>query len=84
MASNQPNQTVNGPSMRHDMSGCVVAAYDGHAQLLPFNTLTPNARLENKSTPDLLWADPDSTSGIGWNVGTSNPNALWAFVGAHD
>lgn len=69
--ANQPNQ-VNGPSMRHE-TGCVVASYDGHAQVLPYNTFSLQMQTP-ESTPDLLWADPDSTSGIGWNVGTSNPN----------
>jgi prepilin-type N-terminal cleavage/methylation domain-containing protein len=69
--SNQPN-TVNGPSARHE-TGCVVASYDGHAQVLPFQSFS--AQMVNPGTsPNLLWADPDSVNGAGWDVGTSNPN----------
>jgi prepilin-type N-terminal cleavage/methylation domain-containing protein len=68
--ANQPNQ-VNGPSFRH-VTGCVVAAYDGHAELLPYATFSLHLQVP-ESTPDLLWADPDSTSGIGYfNNSTGN------------
>jgi prepilin-type N-terminal cleavage/methylation domain-containing protein len=63
--ANQPDQ-ADGPSTRH-LTGCIVTAYDGHAQLLPFASFT--AALEIKvNSPGLLWADPDSVDGGGFNT----------------
>lgn len=71
--ANQPNQ-VNGPSYRHQV-GCVVASYDGHAQLLPYDSFS--AQMVNpENVPDLLWADPDSANGAGWFSGSANGCSL--------
>jgi prepilin-type N-terminal cleavage/methylation domain-containing protein len=60
--ANQPDQT-DGPSTRHE-SGCIVASYDGHVQVLPFANYA--FQMENKSVkPNYLWADPDSPNGDG-------------------
>ena len=60
--SNQPDQ-ADGPSTRHD-TGCIVASFDGHVQILPFNAYAN--LMENKQvSPNYLWADPDSPLGDG-------------------
>ena len=69
--SSQPDQS-NGPSTRHQ-TGCVVTGYDGHAQLLKFDTFT--AAMERKgNSPTLLWADPDSVDGGGYNSNATTGN----------
>lgn len=71
--SSQPNQS-NGPSNRHG-DGCIVAAYDGHAQLLKIDAFLTAMEIEN--APGYLWADPDSTDGGGYyNGGTGDGCAL--------
>ncbi len=72
--SSQPDQ-ADGPSTRH-ITGCIVTSYDGHAQVLKFDTFTIN--MEKKTTsPTLLWADPDSKDGGGFNSsGTGNGCSL--------
>ncbi|MDB6020641.1 MAG: hypothetical protein JWQ04_498 [Pedosphaera sp.] len=68
--ASQPDQ-ADGPSTRHQ-SGCVVTGYDGHAQVLKFDVFA--AAMERKGTsPTLLWADPDSVDGAGYN-GTATGN----------
>ena len=62
--ASQPDQ-ADGPSCRHQ-TGCVVTGYDGHAQVLKFDVFTQ--QMEKKTTsPGLLWADPDSIDGGGYN-----------------
>jgi len=58
-ASSNPNAT-EGPSKRHKV-GCIITCYDGHAQLLKFQTFT--AQVNQK--PGLGWCDPDSPTGDG-------------------
>jgi prepilin-type N-terminal cleavage/methylation domain-containing protein/prepilin-type processing-associated H-X9-DG protein len=53
-----------GPSRRHK-SGCNVSSFDGHAQLLKFNTF----QQEQLNTPGLLWCDPDTANGTGGQLG---------------
>jgi hypothetical protein len=66
--ASQPDQ-ADGPSTRH-LTGCVVTSYDGHAQVLKFDAFT--VQMENKgTTPTLLWADPDSKDGGGYNTSAS-------------
>lgn len=65
--ASQPDQ-ADGPSRRHQ-TGCVVTGYDGHAQVLKFDAFT--TAMEKKTTsPTLLWADPDSVDGGGYNSGS--------------
>jgi prepilin-type N-terminal cleavage/methylation domain-containing protein len=71
--SNQPDQT-DGPSDRH-ITGCIVACYDGHAQLLKTNIFLAEIEIRTTS-PGLLWADPDSVDGAGWYSGTANGCSL--------
>lgn len=67
-AASQPDQ-ADGPCKRH-VTGCVVTGYDGHAQVLKFDAFTQN--MEKKTTsPTLLWADPDSADGGGYNSNSS-------------
>ncbi|HZV32972.1 MAG TPA: prepilin-type N-terminal cleavage/methylation domain-containing protein [Verrucomicrobiae bacterium] len=66
--ANQPNQ-INGPSDRH-ITGCIVSSYDGHAQLLLTNIFLQAMELK-VNTPGLLWADPDSTDGGGYNTSST-------------
>lgn len=61
--ANQPDQT-DGPSKRH-FNGCIVTSYDGHIEFLQFADFT--AEEKNTTTRGLLWADPDSTTGTGYN-----------------
>lgn len=72
--ASQPDQ-ADGPSTRHS-TGCIVTGYDGHAQVLKFDAFT--AQMEKKTTaPTLLWADPDSKDGGGYNTSsTGNGCAL--------
>jgi prepilin-type N-terminal cleavage/methylation domain-containing protein len=68
--SNQPN-TADGPSIAH-VTGCVVTSYDGHVQFLRFDAFT--VEMEGKeSSPTLLWADPDSLDGGGYNSQAGEP-----------
>jgi prepilin-type N-terminal cleavage/methylation domain-containing protein len=57
--SSNPNAT-EGPSTRHKV-GCIVTCYDGHAQLLRFDTFM--REVNNK--PGYGWCDPDSALGDG-------------------
>ncbi len=67
-ASSQPDQS-DGPSTRHQ-TGCIVTSYDGHTQVLKFDAFT--VQMENKGTsPTLLWADPDSVDGGGYNTSST-------------
>ncbi len=72
--SNQPDQS-NGPSRRH-RSGCVVAAFDGHANFLKFDAYLQQLKIQG-TTATLLWCDPDSQSGLGWYGGTDRGCKLW-------
>ena len=69
--ANQPDQT-DGPSTRHE-TGCVVACYDGHAQILPFASYAAEMEIK-ENTPDLLWCDPDSKDGGAWNTDSAAGN----------
>ncbi|HWF19446.1 MAG TPA: prepilin-type N-terminal cleavage/methylation domain-containing protein [Verrucomicrobiae bacterium] len=66
--ANQPDQS-DGPSDRH-VTGCIVASYDGHAQLLKTNIFLQQMELKVNS-PGLLWADPDSKDGGGYNTSST-------------
>ena len=60
---------ANGPSTRHQI-GCIVTGYDGHAQLLKYQTFMNQISLK----PSQGWCDPDSQYGDG----TGTPScALW-------
>jgi len=61
--SNQPD-TSNGPSRRH-VTGCVVTSYDGHTEFLQFPAFTQEMVIG--TTRGLLWCDPDSVNGEGFN-----------------
>lgn len=62
-ASSNPDST-EGPSKRHKV-GCIVTGYDGHAQLLKFQTFMKQVNLK----PGLGWCDPDSPTGDGTGCG---------------
>lgn len=75
--ANQPDQ-VNGPSTRHGV-GCIVTGYDGHSILLNSNIFVSNLEIkasQSGSPPTLLWADPDSTGGLGYTSGNGNGCSL--------
>jgi hypothetical protein len=57
--SSNPNAT-EGPSKRHKV-GCIVTCYDGHSQLLRFDTFMR----EVNDKPSRGWCDPDSALGDG-------------------
>jgi prepilin-type N-terminal cleavage/methylation domain-containing protein len=76
-ASNQPD-TADGPSRRHG-NGCVVLGYDGHAQLLLYNSFISAMEAPPVTGPrTLLWNDPDSVDGMGWYNNGGNGCALWS------
>ena len=58
-ASSNPNNN-EGPSTRHKV-GCIITCYDGHSQLLKFNTFMSQVNQK----PGLGWCDPDSPTGDG-------------------
>jgi prepilin-type N-terminal cleavage/methylation domain-containing protein len=53
-----------GPSTRHRV-GCIITCYDGHSQLLKFNTIMSQVNQK----PGLGWCDPDSPTGDGTGCG---------------
>lgn len=62
-ASSKPDNT-EGPSTRHKI-GCVITCYDGHSQLLKFQTFM----YQVNQKPGLGWCDPDSPMGDGIGCG---------------
>ena len=61
-ASSSPDNAAHtdGPSTRHRV-GCIISCYDGHSQLLKFQTFL--TQLNQK--PGLAWCDPDTALGDG-------------------
>ena len=70
-AASDPN-TTEGPSTRHRI-GCNITCYDGHAQLLKFQTFMQ----QTTQQPGLGWCDPDSALGTGAASGSSPACGLW-------
>jgi type II secretory pathway pseudopilin PulG len=62
-ASSNPD-AGEGPSTRHKV-GCIITCYDGHSQLLKFQTFM--AQVNQK--PGFGWCDPDSPTGDGVGCG---------------
>ncbi len=62
-ASSNPD-TTEGPSKRHQI-GCIITGYDGHSQLLKFQTFLNQANMK----PSFGWCDPDSPTGDGTGCG---------------
>jgi prepilin-type N-terminal cleavage/methylation domain-containing protein len=64
--------TTEGPSTRHRI-GCIITCYDGHSQLLKFQTFTQQVGM----MPGLGWCDPDSPKGDGKSYGGQPGCGLW-------